>query len=304
MKLHYYPETDSLYIELKGTPGTEAREIVEGLVVDLDANGDVVGLDIDHASRKLDLSVVGDDRAAPGARRGVRQRASVTGERRGGSFHGRRKGRPLRAGQREAVETFLPTLLIDVRETAPAKLSRLFPDPVETVRLEIGFGGGEHLLHGARSNPDVGFIGVEPFESGLAKAVTAISREAIKNVRLYDQDAALLLDWLPAASIVRIDLLFPDPWPKKRHWKRRFVGQANLDRISRVLTAGGEFGFATDVESYATWTREEVAKHGKLRPAYDADQPWDDWSGTRYEAKAARAGRGPRYFTFRKGSPA
>ena len=104
--------------------------------------------------------------------------------------------------------------------------------PVDAVRLEIGFGGGEHLLHAARTNPGIGFIGVEPFESGLAKAVTAIAREGIKNIRLYDQDAALLLDWLPAKSISRIDLLFPDPWPKKRHWKRRFVssGQSRSHR--------------------------------------------------------------------------
>lgn len=168
------------------------------------------------------------------------------------------------------------------------------------IRLEIGFGGGEHLLHGARTHVDVGFIGVEPFANGLAKAVTAISRESINNVRLFDQDAALLLDWLPPGSIARIDLLFPDPWPKKRHWKRRFVNQGNLDRIMRVLTNGGEFRFATDIEDYAKWTRDEVGKHGKLQLTYDRDEPWPDWPGTRYEAKAARQGRGPQYLSFRK----
>ena len=224
----------------------------------------------------------------------------MTEEHRRGSFYGRRKGRPLRPGQRQAVETLLPTLLIDLTKEPPQPLAALFAVPVGAVRLEIGFGGGEHLLHAARTNSDVGFIGIEPFENGLAKAVTAISREGIKNVRLYDQDAALLLDWLPAASIVRIDLLFPDPWPKKRHWKRRFVSQANLDRIFRVLTAGGEFRFATDVEDYAEWTRDQVLKHSKLRSSYDSDRPWDDWTGTRYEAKAARAGHGVCYFTFRK----
>ena len=226
--------------------------------------------------------------------------APIRGERRSGTFYGRRKGKPLRPGQREAVETFLPTLLIDLANEPPQLLAALFPVPVSAVRLEIGFGGGEHLLHGARTNPDVGFIGVEPFENGLAKAVTAISREGIKNVRLYDQDAALLLAWLPPASIVRINLLFPDPWPKKRHWKRRFVSQANLDRIFRVLTAGGEFRFATDVEDYAEWTRDQIAKHGKLRPTHDSHQPWADWPGTRYEAKAEEAGRGAQYLTFLK----
>ena len=221
-------------------------------------------------------------------------------ERRGGSFHGRRKGRPLRAGQREAIETVLPRLLIDLGTEAPRPLAALFDVPVEAVRLEIGFGGGEHLLHAVRTNPDIGFIGVEPFESGLAKAVTAIAREAIANIRLYDQDAALVLDWLPEKSLSRIDLLFPDPWPKKRHWKRRFVSQANLDRIARALTDEGALRFATDVESYAEWACEEVGKHGRMAQARDSTEPWEDWPGTRYEAKAARAGRGARYMTFRK----
>jgi len=221
-------------------------------------------------------------------------------QRRGGSFFGRRKGKALRPGQRQAIETVLPKLLIDVGEPAPERLARLFAIAVEAIRLEIGFGGGEHLLNAARMNPGTGFIGVEPFESGLAKAVTVIGREAVQNVRLYDQDAALILDWLPPASVARIDLLFPDPWPKKRHWKRRFVSQRNLDRIARCLISGGEFRFATDVESYAEWTREEVAKHGRLTSVRDSTEPWEDWPGTRYEAKAARAGRGTRYFSFRK----
>ena len=248
---------------------------------------------------------------ADGPREGDQKRGELTrdalghiersgGERRGGSFYGRRKGKALRPGQREAIETVLPKLLIDVSKDAPASLSALFAVPVSAVRLEIGFGGGEHLLHAARNNPGVGFIGVEPFENGLAKAVTAIAREGIRNVRLYDQDAVLLLDWLPDGSIARVDLLFPDPWPKKRHWKRRFVNQANLARIARVLVSRGEFRFATDVESYAEWTHEEVKKHGGLAQIGETAEPWADWPGTRYEAKAARAGRGARFFTFRK----
>lgn len=221
-------------------------------------------------------------------------------ERRGGSFFGRRKGKPLRPGQAAAMETELPKLRIDLGRPPPQALSELFEVPIDSVRLEIGFGGGEHLLHMARTNPATGFIGVEPFESGLAKAVTAIARENIQNVRLYDQDAALLLDWLPESSLARIDLLFPDPWPKKRHWKRRFVSQANLDRIARCLADGGGLRFATDVEAYAEWARDEVAKHGGLTKAGDSSEPWGDWPGTRYEAKAARSGRGACYLTFRK----
>jgi tRNA (guanine-N7-)-methyltransferase len=225
----------------------------------------------------------------------------VTGERRGGSFFGRRKGKALRPGQRQALDSVLPALRLDLSAPSPARLVSLFQVPVEAVRLEIGFGGGEHLLHAARENPATGFIGVEPFESGMAKAVTAISRDALKNIRLHDDDAAPLLDWLPAASIARVDLLFPDPWPKKRHWKRRFVNQENLARIARVLQPDGAFRFATDVEDYAEWTREAVAASGLLVPTGEPeDAPWRDWPGTRYEAKAARAGRGAAYLTFRK----
>ncbi len=137
----------------------------------------------------------------------------------------------------------------------------------------------------------------------MAKAVTAIDRDAVKNVRLYDQDATQLLDWLPAGSLERIDLLYPDPWPKKRHFKRRFVSQANLDRVARCLTPGGSFRFATDIESYVEWTLEEVAKNGRLRlvdPTGDHSVPWEGWPGTRYEAKAIREGRRPTYLAFRK----
>jgi tRNA (guanine-N7-)-methyltransferase len=123
-------------------------------------------------------------------------------------------------------------------------------------------------------------------------------------VRLFDADAALLLDWLPAASLARVDLLFPDPWPKKRHWKRRFVNPANLERIARCLKAGGTFRFATDVEDYAMWTREAVARHGGLAADHGIgdgwSEPWEGWPGTRYEAKGLGAGRGAMFLTFRK----
>ncbi len=222
-------------------------------------------------------------------------------ERRSGSFFGRRKGKTLRPGQREALDALLPVLRLDLSKPAPASLAALFPVPVGEVRLEIGFGGGEHLLHAARENPATGFIGVEPFESGLAKAATLIKREGLKTIRLYDDDAAPLLDWLPAGSLTRVDLLFPDPWPKKRHWKRRFVNEANLDRIARVLSADGIFRFATDVADYAEWTREKVTANAKLVATGEPeDAPWPDWPGTRYEAKAARAGRGATYLAFRK----
>jgi tRNA (guanine-N7-)-methyltransferase len=188
--------------------------------------------------------------------------------------------------------------------TPASDVAALFPIAIEAVRLEIGFGAGEHLLHEARTAPRIGLIGVEPFLGGLAKAVAAIEREQIPNVRLFDQDAERLLDWLPARSIDRISLLFPDPWPKRRHHKRRFVKAENLDRIVRVLAANGELRFATDIEDYAEWAISEVAMHGALRSTASSREgrhtPWAGWPGTRYEAKALAAGRQPYYLTFAK----
>ena len=180
----------------------------------------------------------------------------------------------------------------------------LFPPPVEAVNLEIGFGGGEHLVHEALANSRQAFIGVEPFEAGLAKAALAVERHGLSNVRLADRDAAELLDWLPPASLLRIDLLFADPWPKRRHHKRRFVNAQNLERIVRCLVPGGVFRFASDVENYVDWTLAEIAHHGELQwIAADKDAcraPWHGWPGTRYEAKALKAGRRPAYLTFVK----
>src|SRR5690606_35318145 len=122
------------------------------------------------------------------------------------------------------------------------------------VRLEIGFGGGEHLHHRAGRMPHAGFIGVEPFVNGMAKLRARLAAEPRPNIRVYGDDATRLLDWLPDASVAGIDLLYPDPWPKKRHWKRRFVSAANLDRFARVLRPGGAFRFASDIDGYVNWT--------------------------------------------------
>ena len=223
---------------------------------------------------------------------------------RDGAFFGRRRGKRLRRHQSDALERLLPLLLIDPSKPPPAELSELFPTPIDETRLEIGFGGGEHLVAGAKAAPRTGFLGVEPFRNGMAKAVAAIEREKLGNIRLFDQDATLLLDWLPPARLARVDLLYPDPWPKTRHRKRRFVNAANLERIARVLAPGGEFRFASDVDAYVAWTIREVAAHGKLvwtatRPE-ECCRPWEDWPGTRYEAKALAEGRRPHYLTFRK----
>ena len=220
------------------------------------------------------------------------------------SYFGRRKGKRLRPGQAYLMERLLPELLIDISQPPPGRMEDLFPDPVQRVCLEIGFGGGEHLIHQALANPDTGFIGIEPFVSGMAKALRAIDENGIRTIRLYDQDAGPLLDWIVPGSLARLDLLYPDPWPKRRHWKRRFVNRENLDRIARVLRPGGEFRFISDIPSYVDWTLIEVARHGVLEwraeSADDWRRQWPGWPGTRYEAKALSQGRRPAYLVFRK----
>jgi len=218
------------------------------------------------------------------------------------AFFGRRRGKRLRSQQTAAVEKLLPRLKLDLSSPAPAALDSLFGKPLREIRLEIGFGGGEHLLNEIRRHPDVGFIGVEPFVNGMAKLVAALEGEAPSNLRLYDDDATKLLDWLPDSAISRIDLFYPDPWPKKRHWKRRFVNKANLDRFARVVCADGQFRFASDIEGYVNWTLLACRAHPDFRwvakSAEDWRLPYEGWPGTRYEAKAMREGRHPAYLTF------
>lgn len=218
------------------------------------------------------------------------------------AFFGRRHGKTMRPGPAAALAEGLPAYRLDLNAEAPAELAGLFRAPVGEVRLEIGFGGGEHLVHRAREAPDVGFIGVEPFVNGMARLMQRLAEEPRGNIRVHDDDATRLLDWLPPASIANIDLLYPDPWPKKRHWKRRFVNKANLDRFARVLVPGGAFRFASDIPDYVDWTLEHVAAHGGFEPDPEAApgwrEPYPGWPGTRYEAKALREGRRPAYLRF------
>lgn len=220
------------------------------------------------------------------------------------AFFGRRKGKALRPAQLAAMNEVLPGLRLDPDGPAPAELATLFGSEVSSCRLEIGFGGGEHLLHQARVFPQTGFIGIEPFVNGLAKVVSALHKDPLPNVRLYDDDATGLLDWLPAGGLDQIDLLYPDPWPKRRHWKRRFVSHVNLDRMARTLGPGGLFRFASDIDSYVNWTllhcRHHPAFEWSARTARDWRQPFEGWPGTRYEAKALREGRTPAYLSFRR----
>ncbi|HEY6025737.1 MAG TPA: tRNA (guanine(46)-N(7))-methyltransferase TrmB, partial [Pseudolabrys sp.] len=155
------------------------------------------------------------------------------------AFFGRHKRHALKPRQAALVETLLPRLGLDLAKTAPADPRTLFPHSVDEVRLEIGFGGGEHLVAQAAANPKVGYIGTDAFLNGVAKALVAIDEHRLDNVRLFSGDASELIDWLPPDSLTRVDLLYPDPWPKRRHWKRRFVQDDSLRRLARILKSGG-----------------------------------------------------------------
>src|SRR6476469_3914964 len=170
------------------------------------------------------------------------------------AFFGRRKGHALKPRQAVLFDTLLPQLALDLDQPPPGDLAGLFPQPVGSVRLEIGFGGGEHMIAEAQREPQTGFIGVEPFLNGMAKALAAIDEAKLRNIQLHFGDAILLLDWLPASALSRVDLIYPDPWPKRRHWKRRFVQDATMAAMARVLRPDGEFRFVSDIDDYGAWT--------------------------------------------------
>jgi len=222
------------------------------------------------------------------------------------NFYGRLKGKALRRSQQAYLEEDLARLAPGAvgwevnPERKPIDLTSLFGS--REVWLEIGFGGGEHMVHQAAGNPGVGIIGCEPFINGVAMALGKIRAAGCDNIRIHPGDVRDLFDVLPDGSIARAFLLYPDPWPKKRHHRRRFVTPEHLAPLARVMKKGGELRVATDIPDYVRQTLEEVPRHGFAwcaeRPA-DWREPWPDWLSTRYEKKALKAGRVPTYLTFR-----
>ena len=207
-------------------------------------------------------------------------------------FYGRRKGKPLRRIHSELMETFLPQVAVDMAQPLAATT-----DPRI---LEIGFGGGEHLAHQAALNPTINYIGAEPFLNGVAKLLAEIETRKLANLRVHYGDARPLLETLPAESFERVYLLYPDPWPKLKQKKRRFVNPTNLAHFARVLKPGGQFWFASDIDDYVNWTREHVATSNLFDEQPDHATPFENWVQTRYEAKARREGRGSHYLRFIK----
>jgi tRNA (guanine-N7-)-methyltransferase len=223
-----------------------------------------------------------------------------------GSFFGRKKGHKLRNHQADLIGNLLPHLALDIGSGAPAHLAELFEGEIDDVRLEIGFGGGEHLIAEAQAFPHIGFIGCEPYVNGMAKILTQIEALNIPNIRLYAGDAAELLAWAPPQSMARIDLIHPDPWPKRRHWKRRFVQDATVAAMARIIKAGGEFRFVSDIDDYCAWTLLHLLRSSDFlwtaERAIDWRQPWDGYTMTRYGRKAEREGRVAAYLRFRRNS--
>ena len=223
------------------------------------------------------------------------------------NFYGRRRGKKLRAGQQALLDTRLAALAPpgvgwdENPARRPLDLGALFPGKSD-VWLEIGFGGGEHMISEAVANPDIGVIGCEPFVNGVAKLLAAVERAGVTNLRMHPGDARDLLDVIPDGALGRVYLLYPDPWPKRRHWRRRFVSHDNLYMLARVMRPGAELRVATDIDDYVRHTLEHVLRHHDFvwtaeRPA-DWRAPWAGWPGTRYEAKALREGRRPTYLIF------
>ena len=207
-------------------------------------------------------------------------------------FYGRRKGKSLRRHHSELMAQLLPHLRVALDDPFAGTGARRW--------LEIGFGGGEHLAHQAVLHPDVSFIGAEPFVNGVAKLLALVEENNLANVKIHDGDARPLLEALPPACLERIYLLYPDPWPKARHNKRRFVSAETLAQFHRILAPQGLFLFASDIADYLAWTREHAAAHGGFIAEGNPAEPFPDWIETRYEAKARREGRIPGYLTFRR----
>jgi tRNA (guanine-N7-)-methyltransferase len=216
---------------------------------------------------------------------------NVSGEPR--AFFGRRSGKRLHKGQDRLFKDLLPQLTIELPEGTLDPVA-LFPDSTSRI-IEIGYGGGEHLARQARQNPSAGFIGCEVFSGGIAKLVEKIDEEGLGNIRLYTDDALKLLQKLPDASLDGAYLLYPDPWPKTRHHKRRFVSPLTLGELARVLKPGAIFRFASDIEDYANWTLAHILRSPHFRFAPDRPrlwhEPYDGWEPTRYEEKARLEGR-------------
>ena len=233
--------------------------------------------------------------------KGVTARGDSGPERR--QIYGRRQSRKLRPVRQDLVDRLLPRLTIPL-PSLPRTIDpqALFDAPPADLWLEIGFGGGEHLAWQAERHPEIGFLAAEYFINGIASLLRQVDRLGLSNVRLYQGDGRDLLEVLPEASVARVFILFPDPWRKTRHHKRRIIQHETLDLLAHLMRDGAELRLATDHREYLAWMLAHCCRHPAFqwlarRPADWRQRP-DDWPASRYEMKAVEAGRAPTYLRF------
>lgn len=216
---------------------------------------------------------------------------------------GRRRGRKLGTQKSTLLETLLPKIHINLEggENSPAALAA----SGKPIWLEIGFGGGEHLAAQAANYPDVLFIGCEPYIDGVASLLVEIEERGLNNVRIFSDDARFVLSALPDGCIDKVFILFPDPWPKIRHQKRRIVSQETLNMLARIMKPGAELQLATDHVDYSVWMLEQVQAHPDYswiaRQKADWLTPPEGWFPTRYQEKTEAEGRKPIYYRALRG---
>jgi len=218
-------------------------------------------------------------------------------------LYGRRQDKPLKQRQARLMEELLPKVAMPDPEAGKIDPASLFPE-AEEIWLEVGFGGGEHLAWQAAHNSHVGMVGAEPFINGVAKLLVQVDDNALENVRIHFGDARPLLEAMPDGSLTRLFVLHPDPWPKKRHFKRRMINPWFFEEAARLLRPDGELRVASDIPDYIRWT----LMHAQNAPQFEwtahsvhdwKDRP-EDWPQTRYEAKSLKEGRRPAYLVFQR----
>lgn len=218
--------------------------------------------------------------------------------------HGRTFVKGMSQRQFDLLDDFLPKVALDVELLKTKGIEALFNAPKQQYCMEVGFGGGEYLAHQARENPDIGYIGCEPFQNGVAKLLIEIEDDEIDNIKVHSDDARTILDALPDACLDGLFLLYPDPWHKNKHNKRRFICPENMLQIARVLKKDAIFFVASDISDYVSWTLKHLQNDNNFKWLAEKDSDWlvppQGWQSTRYEAKAQRNGRKSAYLFFRK----
>ncbi|MDG1858984.1 MAG: tRNA (guanosine(46)-N7)-methyltransferase TrmB [Emcibacteraceae bacterium] len=222
----------------------------------------------------------------------------------GSRVYGRRQGKALRKASKERLEEYFPRYSISLDENGAVDFTSLFEEEYKEYWLEIGFGKGEHLVAQAKANPEIGFIGCEPFLNGVSGLIDHMAREGVTNIRFFMDDARLLMDAMPDQFISRCFILFPDPWRKKRHYKRRIVSPGNVDVLSRLLKNDSELRIGTDHHDYCRWILARMMENENFNWQSDHPDDWhvrpEDWPSTRYEKKALKVGRLSAYMRFKR----